>query len=497
MRPIDARHASLARETTTSQRYTLQDDSREVADADRVSDLRIGAIPVTRGGQLPPGGLVGLQREIGNHAVAQLIQTWRTADARKEPSPSSTVSATETALAQPAAIGGRNPGSSTVASAATAARSAQLTPPKVRVIPAATLVQRALIQRIPANVYEPTQDTTHPALEKLGIKDVGPYQFRPMQGIFDYKPPAKPNAGPAVVKFLSALVEQKNPAKDYEPENAAIATPNAFNWMNPASGKQITFHPAGVQAAIKAVRLQKATDLYDTTKVQMGPQERVVGKVLDAVKSYKAGATPRAFGNIAQEDVFGAADKAHIAGRHVLGGADMPDRHAVAIRAAFGKIGGVGNLHDAVYTPLSSVFASTNDANTAVGAVIQNELVPNWKKHRVTLLSQGILELTAPNPGVQIAAYESTTGGPFNFANQMPASLGGAYTGRRPLFVPDAAWSAWATAQKISPAGINNLEKNPLTQDAAAKLPNVHVRLLSSQDPAHGGWFVHSAYPSK
>jgi hypothetical protein len=392
-------------------------------------------------------------------------------------------------------------------------RAAGAQPQPVRVVPTTTRVNRAVIQRFNLaadNPYEPTTDLGHPALVNIGLAKIGPYKFYPMKGTFEYQPPDIAAVG--VEQFLKLLVNHKVNKAWYGPELIA-AVGGDYKWLSPAgsmfAGKTIKFHPGGIAQADPAARAAKAALLYATEK----SGKYVPGKILDGLKSHNKGNTPRAFVNVAQEDAFGAAEKAHTASRHVLGGVDAPDADAVAARAAFGMLGGiVGGAVKGMYTPDASAFKTAGDANIDVGNAIAGELTKNWNKHRLDILTKGGVDLQVPRAGGQIVGYQSAKGAAWPIAER-PTYLDPAAKGQKPLFYPDPRWDTWAAGPggvrgafawagafvwggpPFSAAMSAKLKATPLTKDTSAKLVNVHVRILASEDPNHQGWFIHSAYP--
>ena len=353
-----------------------------------------------------------------------------------------------------------------------------------RLVKTISVINRAVVQRVPANLAAPTTDLTHPALTGLGITKLGPYKFYPMTGKFKYEPP---DEGLGVKRFLVRLLEDKTAGPHYQPEGAGIQMGANPKWTNPANQAEIAIHPADPQE-----RIDEATDLYNTTSFKQGQQTNVVGKVLDALKSHDDGKTPRSFHNINQEDQFGAAANAHIRARHVLGG-EMRDEEDVAIRAAFGLVGGM-NGKKAMYSKTASAFRTVADANQEIGMSIRDELFTDWKKYREELVINGIVNLKVARHGGQIVAYQSTTGKKYADAEK-PAYLPNGGPGHKPLYYPDQRWDGWAATSNLTDPEKLAARGAPLTQEVSASMTQVQVRILSSADPAHGGWFVHSAYP--
>jgi hypothetical protein len=378
-----------------------------------------------------------------------------------------------------------------------------------------TRLNRAVIQRFNLAIddpYKPTSDLGHPALANLPapLVKMGPYKFYPMKGTFEYQPPDINVDG--VEKFLKRLVNHQVNKAWYEPEKIA-AVAGGFQWVSPPGslfdGKKITFHGGGIKPADPAARAAKAALLYSTQK----SGNLVPGKVLDGLRLHNKGNSPRPFVSIVQEDLFGAAEHAHTGSRHVLGGAEAPDADAVAARAAFGMLGGlVKGAVKGAYTPVASAFKTIADANTDVGNAINVDLTNNWNKYRIDILTKGGVDLQVPRAGGNIVAYKSTAGGAWALGEK-PTYLDPASKGQKPLFYPDPRWDAWAAGPgglrgaiawagaflwggpPFSAAQSAALKAKPLTEDVAAKLNNVNVRILASEDPNHQGWFIHSAYP--
>lgn len=369
---------------------------------------------------------------------------------------------------------------------------------------------------------KPTKDLKHPAVVNIGIAKLGPYEFHPMQGTFVYHAPKAPAAtGKSVGEFLQTLSNDKKGMPLYEPEDRKFAKAAGYLWTNPAlkTNKgmpiKIHFYPGGVTPARPAERAIKATQAYLTEKVgfKAGAKvdQRVPGKIYDALASVNAGKVPRQFVSIVNEDALGAAGNAHNQARHVLGGVDMPDLDAVAVRAAFGLIGGLGG-HGAMYSPTSSAFKTVADADIDVGNAINNHLAPQWKKYRIKILIDGGVTLKVPRVGGQIVAFSSVGG---KWAKKdVPTYLDPMSPGQKPLFYPDGRYDAWARPPLwkrlmhylplvggggggLDAKQYNALKAQPLTQDASAGLPNVNVRIVSSDAPNTKGWFINSAYPCK
>ncbi len=368
-------------------------------------------------------------------------------------------------------------------------------------LPRPMLPPARFIQRFNAaadDARKPTTDVAHPAVLNLALNNLGPYTFNPMYGTFNYRVTAPGGPGKAVGEFLQQLLKDRDPAVEYDPEKMA-AKPGVYNWKNPITNANFAFHPGGVQPAVKAKRVAKAKKAYLKTTVAYPagkkPEHRAPGKVLDAMKSHGGGNAPRPFVSIAQEDALGAP-ASHNQSRHVVGGADMPDETAVAVRAAFGLIGGLGGK-GAMYSSTASAFQTVADANMDIGNAINTELTNNWKQYRVKLITQGGVTLKVPRAGGQIVAFKSTKGAKWGAAER-PKYLDGASAGLKPLFDPDPRYDAWALGPGAAAIGANYaaLKTQPLTKDVAGTLVKVNVRIVSSTNPNAKGWVINSAYPT-
>src|SRR5262245_4108381 len=97
---------------------------------------------------------------------------------------------------------------------------------------------------------------------------------------------------------------------------------------------------------------------------------------MDAIIAVNGGVTPRAFTSVQQEDTLGSSEDAHSVKRHCISGAsDMKTRDDVALRAAFGMIGGTVQ---GAYNATASAFASVGDADASVGPPVNGHISTNW-----------------------------------------------------------------------------------------------------------------------
>lgn len=366
-----------------------------------------------------------------------------------------------------------------------------------RFIRTATVTSKGMIQCFNAmqdNPYTPTKDIQHPALANIAgfAGPMGPYTFRPMQGDFQYNPPSIAQNG--VERFLRKVLLHKKPGPQYGPENIAPVA-GGFIWPSPKTGANITFHPGGLKVANPVNRVNIATNLYNTEK----DNARIPGHVIDQMKAHAGAANPRPFVSVAAEDAWGAAANAHTMDRHVIGGGpSIPDADAVAARALFGKLGGMAGAVAGVYTPIATAFNTAADADAEVAAVINGPFTAKWNQYREELVTQGIVNMIVPRIGRPVTAYRSASNAKVP-AKYVPAYLPGgvAATGRLPLYNLDPRWTNWANAQKISPAAQANMANHALAVDESANVPNINVRILSSDALGPHGWFVHSAYPTQ
>ena len=141
------------------------------------------------------------------------------------------------------------------------------------------------------------------------------------------------------------------------------------------------------------------------------------------------------------------------------------------------------------------MFKTKADANTEVTGAIANDLIPNWANHRMSIVTTGKTTITRARvggPGTIVAYQRNKAGGVWPIGEK-PAYHGYGGAGQKPLFYPDADWDAWA-APLTAPQKIA-LTATPLTTDATGALPNVHVRILASDNPVAKGWIIQSVYP--
>ena len=103
---------------------------------------------------------------------------------------------------------------------------------------------------------------------------------------------------------------------------------------------------------------------------------------IQSMFAFKEGSAPRPFRDAATEDTY--LGGAHIVDRHILGGAQMPNRDAVATRALT-KVPACDEV--------ASVFTTTGAANSAIAALVNPYMKANWRTVREKLtLGQNPLE---------------------------------------------------------------------------------------------------------
>ena len=327
----------------------------------------------------------------------------------------------------------------------------------------AKLVQRKIFRAwidkaaLPGPQKAPTTDLKHPHLVELGITNLGPYRYFPMTGLFQYTLPA---ALPDVW-------------------NDALAT---TNYVPEAPPKP----QAGVTPASKPDRITKA-------------KQKIPG--IDAILAVNGGATPRAFTSVAQEDTLGTVEDAHNVQRHCISAAsDMKSPDEVALRAAFGMIG--GNVQG-VYTPTASAFASVADADASLGPVVNAHMTGQWTTLKFNLAAgkgPGNVTLAGGVSGAVI--FKSADGAQLPEA-EVPKYLAKKpiHVGARPLFAGDARWQTWwngnppeRTAWEAK-HGKGNVPP-PLTTNASGSVTGMTGRIVASTTAGTGGWVLHAGWPN-
>ena len=310
---------------------------------------------------------------------------------------------------------------------------------------------------LPADAKKPTTDPNHPHLKEMGITNLGPYKYFPAKGEFQYSPPSD----------LQALWSDTEATKSYDPE--APAAPQAQ-----------------AKPADKAARIAKA-------KQKFGPG-------LDAILTHDDGKTPRPFQTVQDEDARGAGQDAHNVQRHCLSGAsDMKSKQDVALRAAFGMIGGVVR---GVYTPVASAFDSPDAANAAIAGPLNTQMKGQWLDWRLQLAAgkNPFSPVTGAGGGGAVI-YKSASGAQLPVTD-VPIYLGldPSHKGVSPLWAGDARWQKWWDG---NPPERKDYEKKngpnaippPLTTDASAGATGISMRVLADPTPTNGGWILHAAWP--
>ncbi|HEX6838101.1 MAG TPA: hypothetical protein VF334_16095, partial [Polyangia bacterium] len=292
---------------------------------------------------------------------------------------------------------------------------------------------------------------------ELGITNLGPYRYFPMQGTFEYKLP-------------SALTDVWNDAlaaTDYQPEKPAKPQ-------------------AGVTPADKAARIAKA-------------KQKIPG--IDEILTVNGGATPRAFTSVQQEDTLGTAKNAHNVQRHCISGAsDMKSRDDVALRAAFGMIGGAVQ---GAYNTTASAFGSVADANASLAPPLNAHMTAQWSTLKFKLAA-------GQGPGDTVLAGGVAGAVIFRSADnaQLPEAEVPKYLatkpihqGVRPLYAGDARWQTWwngnppeRTAWEAK-HGKGNVPP-PLTVDASASANGISARIIAATEAGTGGWVLHASWPN-
>ena len=310
---------------------------------------------------------------------------------------------------------------------------------------------------LPGPQKAPTIDTNHPHLVELGIKDLGPYRYLPMQGTFEYKLPAA----------LADVWKDALATTDYVPEKPPKPQ-------------------AGVTPADQAARIVKA-------------KQKIPG--IDAILAVNGGATPRTFTGVQQEDTIGTADDAHNVQRHCISGAsDMKSRDDVALRAAFGMIGGTVQ---GAYNTTASAFGSVADANASVGPPLNAHMTSQWSTLKFNLAAgkgPGSVPLAGGAQGAVI--FRSADGAQLPEI-EVPKYLGlkPGHEGVRPLYAGDARWQTWWNGNPPerkkweAKHGVGNVPP-PLTTDASASATGISARVIATQASGSGGWVLHASWPS-
>jgi hypothetical protein len=191
--------------------------------------------------------------------------------------------------------------------------------------------------------------------------------------------------------------------------------------------------------------------------------------VVTAMLGHDYGQTPRPFVSAAAEDALGLQD-GHIVARHVLG----PHRTMLDLAR---RILEPGPQH----MTRSSAFNNVAQANTGIAAWLTNTVQgANWPAFREVLLTTGAYQESLPVPGAAgLGVSLRRAPGvavPIMNPNDLPRSL--VPTGvNRPAYPGDPV-GAGAPMTDFEPCN------------------RVTVRILADQG-APGGWFVHSAWPSR
>ena len=304
---------------------------------------------------------------------------------------------------------------------------------------------------------KPTTNPAHPHLKEMGVTNLGPYKYFPAKGEFQYTPPSD----------LKALWDDTEATKSYDPE--APATPQA-----------------AAKPADKSARIAKA-------KQKFGPG-------IDAILAHDDGKTPRPFKSVADEDTRGAAQDAHNVQRHCLSSAsEMKTRDDVALRAAFGMIGGVVK---GVYTPVASAFDSAASANASIAGPLNGEMAAKWLDWRVQLAAGKNPFSPVKGAGCVGAVVFKSAGGAQLPTDEVPIYLGldASHKGIRPLWKDDSRWKKWWDGNP--PERKDYETKNgkgatppPLTVDDSGSASGISMRVLADPAPTNGGWILHAAWP--
>jgi hypothetical protein len=308
------------------------------------------------------------------------------------------------------------------------------------------------------NQKGPTTDLTHPHLVELGITNLGPYKYMPLKGEFQYTAPTD----------LSVAWTHADAAVGFQPE----APPKPQLEAKPAE---------------KAARVAAA-------KAKFGPG-------MAEILAHDGGNTPRPFTGVVDEDTRGAAAGAHNVQRHCLSGAsDMKTPQDVALRAAFGMIGGVVA---GVYTPTASAFASVGAANGTIAPALNGALTTNWMSWRA-LLAAGKNPAQGGVPGAAGggSVIFKSVGGTQLPVVEVPKYLGldPSHKGVSPLWAGDARWQHWwdgnpQERKDYEKAHGVNAKPPALTTDASAGAAGISMRVLPDVSPGNGGWILHAAWP--
>ncbi len=311
---------------------------------------------------------------------------------------------------------------------------------------------------LPNDKKGPTTDPAHPHLKEMGVTNLGPYKYFPMKGEFQYTPPAD----------LNDLWADTEATKSYQPEAPAVPQAEA-------------------KAADKTARIAKA-------KQKFGPG-------IEAILAHDDGKTARPFQTVQDEDTRGAAQDAHNVQRHCLSAAsDMKSKQDVALRAAFGMIGGVVK---GVYTPVASAFESTAAANTAIAGPLNAQMTTNWLNWRVQLAAgKNPFSPVLGAGGGGAVIYKSVSGGQLPVA-EVPKYLGldPAHKGISPLWAGDVRWQQWWDTNPPERKAFEkdnglNAKPAPLTTDGSAAATGVSMRVLADPTLTNGGWILHAAWPT-
>ena len=341
---------------------------------------------------------------------------------------------------------------------ASAAKPAAAKPAKI----SAKLIQRKIFRswvdkaKLANDQKGPTNLLTHPHIVELGITNMGPYKYFPMKGTFEYTLPSA----------LSDVWNDALATTNYEPEN--LPKPQG-----------------GVTAADKAARIAKA-------------KAKIPG--IDEILAVNGGATPRTFTGVVQEDTFGATEGAHNVKRHCISGAsDMKSRDEVALRAAFGMLGGVVQ---GAYNTTASAFGSVADADASVAPALNPYMASQWSTMKFNLAGgTGPGQFVRPGAAGGAVIFKSKDG------SQLPESevpkylnLKPTHTGVRPLFAGDARWKTWWDGnppERKAWEKVNGTKlPEPLTTDASASANGLTLRVVYTKTAGAGGWALHACWPN-
>lgn len=180
--------------------------------------------------------------------------------------------------------------------------------------------------------------------------------------------------------------------------------------------------------------------------------------------AYKQGAEPRPFVSIVHEDAY-LAPAAHTQARHTIGGANMPNKAAVAMRAL-------------TKVPACAEVASAFDSVAAANSAVATALVPYW----------------ATNPWPTLRSVLTTGGTPATLRENMGGIKGVAYRKTVNPAIAGTMPHPLAKLYRDDPIDVVPVDDSvALTYQVT--ITGITAFLNSSTDPNAHGWGIVTAYP--